>query len=469
MGLFDHFKKRRPTREQLKRLSRITNPQQREALLKAIARAEEIPAYAWDPLPADFDTVAFYRRVQESLRASSPQANHPAGGGQPPSSEGTSSSLDKAADVGPGIIAFLFTSMGIDEAWSVHEPRSFTWWGHRLAQRVWAAPARDSDGFAVVRLGAETDLLRNVPNTRAVAERLAALNHHATMSAFIWDPAQASVSLRCVAYAHPETAGSVRLLFGTACGLQAADAHIKVDGLAKLLDADPAVSAHPTSGPRPEMDNMLSVIEQVFAPSGAEPAPFSERDFAAVANSRVIPWLKSEAKGLTLTGLTSSQDHPSGAGLMTLSGSSRHPQLGSGLLSVLRIPIDYEPDLLLAVCHELNWTEATTTTARSYLFGAWCPQPKPQQGLAFASFIPTASCRPGLVELIALSMAARAAWARKSLEAAASERQPVRGVSREGGVPQNVVSRSMGRVLDWQSRADPDHAQQHTRSARERS
>ena len=39
-------------------------------------------------------------------------------------------------DLGLEVLDFLFESMGIDEQWGVREYRSFTWWGHRLAQRV---------------------------------------------------------------------------------------------------------------------------------------------------------------------------------------------------------------------------------------------------------------------------------------------------------------------------------------------
>jgi len=432
MSLFDRFRRPRPTSEQLERLSRITHGQQRKALLSAIERGEEIPAYAWEPLPENFDTASVARRVEEQLRT----------------------------DVGPQIIDAVYQGMGIDQAWSVREARGFTWWGHRLGQRIWAEPARDSDGFAVVRLSAETAVLRNVPNTRELADRLAGFNHHASMSAFVWDPTQASISLRCAAYAHPETAESVKGLFLAACGLQAADAHIKADPLAQLLGGHPAVSEHPLSGPRPKPDNMLSVIEQLFAPRGAGPGPFSHEEFAAAARSRVLPWTDPQAKGLTLRGIVRSADRPSGTGLLTMSGDSRHPQLGSGLLSVLSIPIEYEPDMLLAVSHELNLAEATTATARSYFFGAWCPEPKPRQGLAFASFIPTASCRPGLLDAIGLSMAARAAWATHLIEAASTEMKATREESGALEIPQNTLSRSIGRVLEWQAAAALDRIHQ---------
>ncbi len=109
--------------------------------------------------------------------------------------------------------------MGIDDAWSIREPRAFTWWGHRLAQRVWAEPARESDGFVIVRLGAETQILRNVPNTRAGADHLADFNYHASMSALVWNRAEATINLRCGANVHPATAEFVKLLLTAACGL----------------------------------------------------------------------------------------------------------------------------------------------------------------------------------------------------------------------------------------------------------
>jgi hypothetical protein len=358
----------------------------------------------------------------------------------------------RGADVGPGIIDAVYQGMGIDHDWSVREPRGFTWWGHRLVQRVWADPISNSDGFAVVRLSAETAVLRNVPNTREVADGLAGLNHHASMSAFVWDPAQASISLRCVAYAHPETAKSVKVLFVAACGLQAADAHTKVDVLAQLLGGHPAVSEHPTSGPRSQPDNMLSIIEQLFAPRGAGPGLFSDDEFAAITRSPVFPWIESQATGASLRVIVRGQDGRSATGVLTMSGVARHPQLGSGLLSVLNIPIEYEQDMQLALSHELNLAETATATARSHFFGAWCPAPKPQTGLAFASFIPNASCGPGLVQNIGLSMAARAAWATSLIEAAWTENK-AHDASGKNGTPQNVLSGAIGRVLVWKAGA----------------
>jgi hypothetical protein len=52
MSFFDRFfaRKRRPTKEQERLLSRISNPQQRRTLLRAVEEGEDIPSYAWTPL-----------------------------------------------------------------------------------------------------------------------------------------------------------------------------------------------------------------------------------------------------------------------------------------------------------------------------------------------------------------------------------------------------------------------------------
>ena len=50
--------------------------------------------------------------------------------------------MDNPEDVGPQVIDYLFRSLQIDPKWSIRESRKFTWWGHRLAQKVWADPVR---------------------------------------------------------------------------------------------------------------------------------------------------------------------------------------------------------------------------------------------------------------------------------------------------------------------------------------
>src|SRR5690242_2476113 len=64
-------------------------------------------------------------------------------------------------DVGPQLLAFIYEQMQIDPEWSLREKRNLTWWGHRFAQRIWAETVIMEDGDEIVRVHAETDVLRN--------------------------------------------------------------------------------------------------------------------------------------------------------------------------------------------------------------------------------------------------------------------------------------------------------------------
>jgi hypothetical protein len=89
-------------------------------------------------------------------------------------------------DVGPEAIDFIFSSMRIDEMWSIRESRGFTWWGHHLAQRVWADPPRIRHDTP--RLHAETAVLRGFAPTDGLLPRLGVLNRCASLSALVWHP-----------------------------------------------------------------------------------------------------------------------------------------------------------------------------------------------------------------------------------------------------------------------------------------
>ena len=79
MVIFNFFRRKRPalTKDQERKLATIPNPQQRQALLTAIAKDEEIPDYAWHPIPKDFDTVSpAMRRALERLHKRAKEEGH---------------------------------------------------------------------------------------------------------------------------------------------------------------------------------------------------------------------------------------------------------------------------------------------------------------------------------------------------------------------------------------------------------
>ena len=47
---------------------------------------------------------------------------------------------------GEAVVQRLYQMMQIDDKWSTRNGAGFTWWGHRLAQRVWADAERHDQG-----------------------------------------------------------------------------------------------------------------------------------------------------------------------------------------------------------------------------------------------------------------------------------------------------------------------------------
>lgn len=225
--------------------------------------------------------------------------------------------------------------MAIDERWSVREARGFTWWGHRLAQRVWAEPARESHGASVVRIHAETAVLRKVLRGPGTSQKIGILNRWPSLSAFVWDPDHKRVTLRCAMTVHRENIGWAKSLFVAAAGIQAADAHIKLTQLSpRGLYGDAAdygevgkrifekaeaarrriaaakggwpmvwadLSHHPRSGAREEPDGMLDIIRDFFVPQGQGPSPFTEDDFKTALAMKPAPWVQASGGGPELT------------------------------------------------------------------------------------------------------------------------------------------------------------------------
>ena len=100
-----------------------------------------------------------WRRVIEHLRGpvtsrSAESADVPASGDRP-------AEWDVAHDAGLQVVEFVYRTMRIDEEWSIREPRGFTWWGHQLAQRVWAEPARLSEVQTPHNVGGPTAFARS--------------------------------------------------------------------------------------------------------------------------------------------------------------------------------------------------------------------------------------------------------------------------------------------------------------------
>lgn len=322
-------------------------------------------------------------------------------------------------DIGHDVIEFLFSSLGIDTEWSVREPRGFTWWGHQLAQRVWAEPPAESHGFAVVRCHAETAVLKNVSPSTQFAARLGALNHCASLSAYVWHPDSRRVTLRCSVLLHEDNVEWAKRLLLAATGIQAADAHIKL-GLAETLQGEPDSSEHPKSGRRQEPDPVLDIIQTTFAPEGQGSSSFTDDDFSRVLAMEPAPWVLANEGDLGLTAefpftgarpaaeLAFRGEDNVETALLTVKATERHPQLGSGALVQLSLPLTLPAADAAELAARLNRVEAEESPDSALCLGAWCPDRS--DGICFVTFLPSAIRRPGLLNVVVLDAGLRTRW-----------------------------------------------------------
>lgn len=328
-------------------------------------------------------------------------------------------------DVGPEAVERLFDLMRIDEEWSVRGSRAFRWWGHRQCQEVSAGPAVRSEGIVICRLQARTAVVRDVPLSDSLELLVASLSAQAALNAIVLDRAARKVFLSSHLVLHRETLDWGVSLFGSAAATQAVEAVLLAGLLSSMGFGEPEETPHPLSGARPEPDEMLSVVGQVFAPVGRHPSRFPAAEFEEIGQDRDGPSVLTNASGASLTAeLPFTGSTPSvlrfarrNAGedpgepetaLFQATAKEEHPRYGSGCLLLLSLPrAGTTPEAV----NQLNLAEATGQFV-GYGLGAWCVS----DGTAVhACFLPSAVYRPGLLKALMLDRAGRTLWARVRL------------------------------------------------------
>ena len=174
----------------------------------------------------------------------------------------------------------------------------------------------------------------------------------ATTSGYLVDADAGTVCLASSMYVHEETAGWVAPTFKLVCAIQAADAQIKASVLAEATGAAVAASAHPRSGTRPNLDDMLHVLEQVVVPAGEGPSAWEGEETEWTASR-----LRHGSAVLVLgdeSGLSAEFPFQSHTSLLTVSTRERNPQLGNGILLALHLPMGIDEDDGLRFAAELT-------------------------------------------------------------------------------------------------------------------
>jgi hypothetical protein len=328
----------------------------------------------------------------------------------------------KPEDVGPEAIERLFDLMKIDEEWSVRRPRAYSWWGHRHCQEVVAGPAVRSEGIVICRLQARTAMVRDVPLSDRLELFIATMNAQAALNAIVLDRAARKVYLSSHFVLHRETLEWGLSLFSSAVATQAVEAGILAELFSSMGLGTDDETPHPLSGRRPEPDEMLSVVAQVYGPIGRKPSRFQAAEFEKIGKDREGPSVLTNASGAGLTAefpftgttpsvLRAAQRRPGQTlgepetALFQATAEAEHPRYGSGCLLLLRLP---RPGITPEVANQLNLAEANGQFV-GYGLGAWCVS---DETAVHACFLPSAVHRQGLLKAMMLDRAGRTRWAK---------------------------------------------------------
>lgn len=311
----------------------------------------------------------------------------------------------------------VFDLLQIDQAWSIREDHGFTWWPHRLAQTVWVDGLENVQGDPTALLRAEIDLVREVKESDELFQLLAETNVHAGLSALVWNGHRSTISYRTSAYVHEQVAGWLVKTFAEALVLQIYEAQTRAAQWAKVFGGQPAVSAHPHSGERPEPDDMLNYVGTVILPVGTAPSRFADGSLKSLARTSPAPWRNARAKSdffaAQIPWPENPDDEPS---LYFAFAEQDHATYGNGARTLLRLPFTLDADDAAMLAYELNIAESTEWTDVPQ-FGAWTTSP-PNDGeeghsVVFVTFLPSALYRPNLIASLSWYACGRARFARQ--------------------------------------------------------
>lgn len=250
--------------------------------------------------------------------------------------------------------------------WAVREDRGFTWWPHRLRQRVWAEPATTTPGGPAWQVRSRTPLFRDVADEAAAHEILAAINGTALLGAAVYEPADGTISLRTGAFLAGEGARIARAAFVFGTRLAAAVGSVAVNARPAEGPA-PDEEPHPEAGWRADPDPVLATIQGMQREGAVLPRPA----IRAVARA-------ARARGLAV------KLHPDGDGFDVMVSTDRRPTMatlrnmrqglyGPGLMVRLAVSGPFGRRGGASIANALNLAEQDRWTGdeRAQPWGAW--------------------------------------------------------------------------------------------------
>ncbi len=316
-------------------------------------------------------------------------------------------------NVGQQTIDWLYTTqLQVDDEWALRGPDGFTWWAAQNAQTIEiVAEEQIPDGTTGYVISVRTQMVDGLDLTDAAA---AAINagpmRTAALAGPVYDAEARRLSLCSMAMVHADNADWMRVVLSSAAAMQLTEAMLLGPGLAEQLGAEPALTAHPSSGTRERPDEVIGAV-RLFLTEGSKPLQWEasefEETFKQYANQ--APALESSAGDDCLT---VEFPHGEGSSLCQIIGDQPHPLYGNGLLVLQRFPFSAgSPENGARLALALNADDLATRPA-GYGFGSFAYV---DNMICFGGFMPNALHRQMNLGNLYFSCATRARAVSKRL------------------------------------------------------
>ncbi|MGI5939923.1 MAG: hypothetical protein ACOX8V_04430 [Thermoleophilia bacterium] len=310
-------------------------------------------------------------------------------------------------NVGQQTIEWLYTELlRVDDKWSEPTPAGFRWWPDKNIQTIEIiGQSQDSDGDAGHLISIRTELLRSLVLDEGSLTRLnTSLMPLASLSGPVYSPETQTLSLCSLVALHEGILSSMRPLIGMAAVLQASEARTAAARLTQVLEAEEAISGHPTNGIRPEPDELTDIVEGLITPLGKEPSRWQPGEFQQLVDRYTQESLAlcATVSGPSITVEFPYTDEPS---LLRATANEPHPDYGNGLSLMQSFSIDPLPEAEGAAL-ALSLNDAYLRQKPSgYGLGSYSYK---DGAIRFTSFFPNAIYSRGLLTNIFYSSAGRA-------------------------------------------------------------
>lgn len=327
------------------------------------------------------------------------------------------------------VVEHLHNALVSDESCCVHNDTGFGWVPYRLAQWISVEEISSPTGQKPRCLARVfCALVEGVENPPAAVALASEVNSQATTSSVVYSPQDRVLFEASTVWLTPEGFGpSVDMLVDIAT-LQANEAHSQAPALAEALEGAVAVMGCSGGGLRQGPDSILDRWDEIAGLGHSQPSAF-----------RGAPLLRMIGDGQPGWALMAFGDEVSASGELEFSGDSTavemaladrqgdpqtallqvftdtpHPDLGSGALLLLRLPVTLDAAEAAELANGLNEQEVRGGSGVSAL-GAWCVPPNDEGAVAFVTFVPSAMATHFDLEYLAWLARARSRWAHSAL------------------------------------------------------